>query len=718
MLVRRLRPSGRLLVPMTVIVVLLAGFGGTPAALAQAGWTPFGELPGADAYRDVARNARRIGLGGRVRDIRFDETHAYFLSGDGWQRVDLATGERSEADATALPDRIRASRGNGRRGGRGRAARGRQVTEEPSPDGTFTAVHRDYNVWLRSESGQEIPVTTDGTEANRFGTASWVYGEELDQSTAMWWSPDGAYLAFYEFDVSNTRDYYLLDGLSELRTGIMRERYPKAGDPNPIAGLRVLDVEGGGIATVDVGEDPEQYVYAVRWTPDSSELLFNRTNRHQNVLEVMAADPTTGATRLVVEERQETWQRNRPEMRFLEDGRRFIWETEKSGWKRYELRDLDGSLINPLTGTTAPTSEAPTESIVKVDEDAGVLWFTMRNSETPTNDQLHRVNLDGSDERRITSVDLNHGSFQIAPDGRTVAAMRQAVDHAPETVLYDQDGREIAVLATGDVSGLEKGGFHGGELLRFTAADGTTPLQAVLHLPAGADLESVAKYPLVVDVYGGPESRGPSNTWSPANALCELGFAVAKIENRGTVGRGKAFEGATYLQLGVADLDDQVAGVKAILEAHPEIDPARVGITGHSYGGYMAALAMVRHPDVFAAGVAGAPVTDWRNYDTIYTERYMRTPEENREGYDAGSAVRLAENLEGDLLLLHGMRDDNVHPSNTFQMAARLQDRDIPFEMIMFPTATHGIGSAAYRSSKWSFLQKHLDGAATANRKP
>ena len=494
MFARLLGSSGRLVAPVTATVVLLTGLSGTPAALAQAGWTPFAELPGADAYRDVARNARRIGLGGRVRDIRFDETHAYFLSGDGWQRVELATGERSEADAEALPARPRASRGGGRRGGRGRAARGRQVTEEPSPDGNLTAVHRDYNVWLRSESGQEIPVTTDGTEANRFGTASWVYGEELDQSTAMWWSPDGAYLAFYEFDVSNTRDYYLLDGLSELRTGIMRERYPKAGDPNPIAGLRILDVEGGGIATVEVGEDPEQYVYAVRWTPDSGELLFNRTNRHQNVLQVMAADPRTGETRLVVEERQDTWQRNRPEMRFLEDGRRFIWETEKSGWKRYELRDLDGSLINPLTGTTEATGAAPTESIVKVDEAAGVLWFTMRNSETPTNNQLHRVRLDGSDERRITSVDLNHGSFQIAPDGRTVAAMRQAVDHAPETALYDEDGREIAVLATGDVSGLSEGGFHGGELLRFTAADGTTPLQAVLHLPAGADRDAVAKY--------------------------------------------------------------------------------------------------------------------------------------------------------------------------------------------------------------------------------
>ena len=691
-------------------------FTATPSTHAQTtGWKPLRDLPGADSMATVVRSARRIGGGGNVRDIRFDETHAYWLSSEGWRQVDLADGTIEEADAEALPKRAGGTGGRGGRGG-ARPARGRQLTEARSSAEPWTAVHLENNVWIRSDDGVELPVTTDGTEAFRYGTASWVYGEELDQTDAMWWSPDGRYLAFYAFDVSPTRDYHLVDGLTGLRSEIKSERYPKAGDPNPIAGLRIFEKATGDMVTVDVGDDTDQYVYAVRWTPDGSELLFNRTNRHQDHLEVMAADPETGGCRLVVEERQDTWQRNRPMMRFLEDGRRFIWETEKSGWKQYELRDLDGTLVNPLTGRTALTEDFPVESVVKVDEDAGVLWFTMRSSSTPLNNQLHRVNLDGTDERRFTSVDLNHGSFRISPDGRTVAAMRQAVDHPPETVLYGEDGVELAVLARGDDSGLAAAGLHGGELVRFLAPDGTTPLHAVLHLPAGADRDAIAAYPLVVDVYGGPESRGPSNTWSPANSLCELGFAVAKIENRGTIGRGKSFEGATYLRLGGPDLDDQVAGVKAILEAHPEIDPKRVGITGHSYGGYLSALALVRYPEVFRAGVAGAPVTDFRNYDTIYTERYMRTPAENREGYDAGSAVKLAGRLEGALLLLHGMQDDNVHPSNTFQMAAKLQDADIPFQMQLFPNATHGIRSAAYRSSKWSFLQEHLDAASTAGK--
>lgn len=674
------------------------------------GWTPFDQMPGAEAMARVGRESRRIGGGGIVRDVRFDADAAYFLSPEGWIRVDLTTGERTAADATALP-----ARAGGDGGGRGdrprgpRPARGRQRTEAVSDDGEWTAAHVDHNVVVRSNGGVELPVTTDGSEAFRYGTACWVYGEELDQTDAMWWSPDGRFLAFYAFDVSPTRDYFLVDGLTGLRSEVKKERYPKAGDPNPIAGLRIFEPGTGRIATVDVGDDTDQYVYAVSWTPDSSELLFHRTNRHQDHLEVMAADPRTGASRLVVEERQDTWQRNRPLMRFLQDGRRFIWETERTGWKQFELRDLDGSRIAALS-----EGDHAAESIVSLDEDAGVLWYTARSSETPLNDQLHRVNLDGTDRRRITSVDLDHGRFVIAPGGHAVAAVRQAVDHAPETVVYDEDGREVAVLATGDTSGLAPLGLRGGELVRFTSADGSTPLHAVLHLPAGADADAVARYPLVVDVYGGPESRGPQNGWSPANPLCELGFAVAKIENRGTLGRGKAFEGATYLRLGVPDLDDQVEGVKAILAAHPEIDPKRVGITGHSYGGYMSALAMVRHPDVFRAAVAGAPVTDFRNYDTIYTERYMRTPQENAEGYDAGSAVKLAANLRGALLLLHGMQDDNVHPANSFQMAQRLQDADIPFEMQIFPNATHGIPSPAYRSSKWSFLQKHLGAEATA----
>ena len=689
---------------MIGIRILLAVFISATPVFALGG-DSFKDLPGAQNIRATQTAARSIGRGGRIGDVRFGDDAIFFLAGD-WYRFDLKTGERTSAESKDLPARVRAQSSRNRRRGGARPARGRQRTSEESPDGTMTAIHQDHNVILSGGEGMNIPVTVDGTEAFRFGTASWVYGEELDQSTAMWWSPDSSRLAFYAFDVSPTRDYYLLSGLTGLRTGVTKERYPKAGDPNPIAGLRVVDVASGDITTVDVGDDPEQYVYSVRWTPDGSELLFNRTNRHQDHLEVMAANPSTGETRVVVEERQDTWQRNRPEMRFLEDGNRFIWETEKSGWKQWELRDLDGTLVNPLTGTTEEFSNSAVESIVKLDEENGVLWYTMRSSETPLNDQLHRVNLDGSDERRMTGVDLNHSNFRISPDGKFVVASRESVEVPPETVVYDENATELGVLAKGDLSGLEKEGLRGGELIRFTAADGSTPLHAILHVPRNFD--PTKKYPLLVDVYGGPESRGPQNRFTVANPYCELGFAIVKIENRGTLGRGKAFEGATHLKLGVPDLDDQAAGVQALIDMYPWIDGDNVGMTGHSYGGYMAALALVRHPEIFHAAVAGAPVTDFRNYDTIYTERYMRTPKENPSGYDAGSAVKMATKLKGDLMLVHGMEDDNVHPSNSFQMAHVLQSADIPFEMQIFPTSGHGIGSPAYRSSKWSFLQEHL----------
>ena len=662
----------------------------------------FEDLDGASKMRSVQTAARAFGGGGRVGDVRFDLDAVYVLDGS-WKRYDVVSGDVTEVERDALPEAKRSERRRPRGRSGPRPARGRQSTEAPSPDGSMTAVHSAFNIHLRKDdgSGIEAPVTIKGNEGFRYGTASWVYGEELDQSTAMWWSPDSSKLAFYAFDVSPTQDYFLTSGLNELRTSIARERYPKAGDPNPIAGLRILDVASGGITTVDVGPDTDQYIYAVEWTPDGSELMFHRTNRHQNHLEVLAADPATGTTRLIVEEEQETWQRNAPEMRFLEDGHRFLWETEKSGWKQWELRDLDGTLINALT-----SGAFPVESILSIDEEVGRLYYTAKSSETPINEQVHRVNLDGTDPRRYTSADLHHSDVRLSPDGRFVVTTRQAFDVPPATVLYDEEGHELVVFAEGSLDGAAEAGFSGGRLLPFTSTDGTTRLHAFLHMPN--DFDPTKKYPLLIDVYGGPESRGPANRFNLANPYCELGFAIAKIENRGTRGRGKAFEGATYLNLGGPDLDDQVAGVKAMLAAYPWLDGERVGITGHSYGGYMSALGVVKHPDVFHVAVAGAPVTDFRNYDTIYTERYMRTPQENAKGYDAGSAVKRARSLKGNLLFVHGMMDDNVHPSNTFQMASALQRADIPFEMQLFASSGHGIGSPAYRSAKWSFLQEHL----------
>jgi dipeptidyl-peptidase-4 len=317
------------------------------------------------------------------------------------------------------------------------------------------------------------------------------------------------------------------------------------------------------------------------------------------------------------------------------------------------------------------------------------------------------VRLDGSGGECVTTPDRHWSRFEFSPDGTRLVARGETPVDPPNTVLFSLEGepRPLATLAESAPDAVEAAGVPPSELFTCTAADGATTLWGILHFPPGFDPQR--RYPLVIDVYGGPHSQAITGRFDPGPAERAFGVIVAKVDNRGTKGRGKAFESATYLKLGGPDADDQAAAVRALAE-RPGIDRHRVGIHGHSYGGTMAATCALRFPELFHVAVAGAPVTDWRNYDTIYTERWMRTPVENPEGYAAADLAARARELQSSLLLLHGMVDDNVHPSNTFQLAKALQDADVPFEMQIFPSADHGIGSPAYRSAKWSFLVQGL----------
>ena len=683
------------------------------ASPASISWDRYEDIPGADKVQAAQATSRRLVRSASGGSVRWDVENgrAWTRSGDQWVVLDLATGTEVDAADQDPPEAAERQRRRGRRGGMvDRPARGRQATRMQSPDGAMTAIHRDHNVILSRKDGSEIAVTTEGDSRNRFGTASWVYGEELGQQTAMWFSPDSKKLAYYAFDVTDVPDYYLLGGLTDLRTDIMDEAYPKPGDPNPIANLRIHDIESGKDIAVDVGDDDDQYVYDIEFSPDSKHLLYRRMNRHQNVLEVVMVDPETGESRVLIREEQPTWVAHDSELRWLADGRRFLWASERSGFRTFELWDLEepeGRLATLGDGTF------PTERIARIDEDenlpgGGTLYFSGYGDEHPMNLQLYSVNFDGSDLTRMTGEALNHSNFDIAPDGSGVVATGQTWESASESILYGKDGMRIKTLATSDLSRLEASTRRASELFSFETEDGTETCYGRIHYPD--DFDPGRKWPILVDVYGGPESRALRNNYEISNPVTEFGLVVVQIDNRGTEGRGKAFEGATYLKLGQVDLGDQAHGVKTLLERHDFLDGDRVGITGHSYGGYMSALAVLRHPDVFHVAVAGAPVTDWRNYDTIYTERYMRTPGENKLNYDLGSCVKLANRLEGELLLLHGMIDDNVHPSNAWQLVNALQSKNIPFEMQFFPNATHGIYSPASRSAKWSFLVEHLVG--------
>jgi dipeptidyl-peptidase-4 len=371
---------------------------------------------------------------------------------------------------------------------------------------------------------------------------------------------------------------------------------------------------------------------------------------------------------------------NNPEMRWLADGRRFIWASERTGFRNLYLYDISGKLLATLTD-----HRYEVQSVVQVDERAGVLYYTARSGDNHMKLQLHRVGLDGKGDRRITDPAFNH-QVSIAPDGRHFVDVAQTHDRAPATRLLDADGKVLAELATSDLSRFDELGLKRVELFTFTAADGVTQLHGLLHKPSNFD--STKTYPVLVSVYGGPATNGASETFTTPHPYTELGFLVVTLDARSAAGRGKKFLDAIYQKLGVTEIDDMAAGVKA-LRARPYVDGSRVGIFGTSYGGYASAMALLRHPDVFQAASAMSPVTDWRNYDTIYTERYMWTPQGNRAGYDAGSAMTYADSLRGRLMLYYGTADNNVHPANSLQLIAALQRARKSFDVQVGPDRGH-----------------------------
>ncbi len=498
------------------------------------------ELPGYANSIKIRDARRELSGGGRVTGLEWSadgKSVAYKKDGEKLQ-LELATynvGPAVETPAYQPPETSRAPR----RGGVGRAM---QRTVEVSPDKKWKAVYRDYNVMLESnedDDAEAITVTTDGNERLRYGTGCWVYGEELFQDEAMWWSPDSKLLVFYEMDEQHMQDYYLTLNNTRAYTKIQAVRYPKAGDDNPNVALLVYDLETKATKRLEIDGEPMQYLFNIKFTPAGDELLVSRTNRLQNTLDILAVNPRSGDVRTVVSETQETWQENKPLLQFLDDNQRFVWETEKNGYKHYELRNLAGELLNPLS----KVDNYPCGGIVNIDEQAGWFYYTAFSAENPYNVQLHRVKLDGTQHQRLTSSPLSHSNFEIAPDHSHVVAVRQQLDVPPSTVVYNSDGKEVAVLNEGDTKGAEELGLSPPELFSFTSSDGTTEIFGTLHKPANFDPDK--KYPLVIDVYGGPQSSAFRNSYQAANPMCELGFLIAKIGNRGTQGAARRLKALT-----------------------------------------------------------------------------------------------------------------------------------------------------------------------------
>ncbi|HEY3779996.1 MAG TPA: DPP IV N-terminal domain-containing protein [Fimbriimonadaceae bacterium] len=665
-------------------------------------------MPRYDRYNNMRSEIFGSIRGGSVL-VEWASNGDWFLFQKDGKEMKYTVSTHATTEATQKEEEEVQNQRQNPQAGRAAPQRGRQYAESFSPDGSMKAFNLDRNVWISKQDGTgAVQVTTKGNPSDRtkFGQASWVYGEELDMREAMWWSPDGKKLAYYGFDESKVPDYYVLLNQVYIQDKVDVEAYPKAGVPNPVVTLFVYDLASKKSSKIDTAlNDPSvgEYVYDVKWSPDGKELLYNRTNRHQNHLQFVAADPLTGKCRVIVDENwSKTWTENHPPIEWLPaksgHSQQFLWISERNGFRNIYLGDISGSPLKPITKFNFEVQE-----ILAVDEPRQEIYFMARDGENPYKLQLHKIKIDGTGEERLTDPHLSH-SVQLAPDQKHFVDVEQDLTTPPSTVLCDDHGKVLETLAATDDSRFKTNKLKKAERLVFKAADGVTDLYGYVTFPS--DFDPSKKYPVLVSVYGGPASGTTSEHFVLPSPITEMGFLVAWFDGRGTAGRGRAFEDAIYDKLGMVEIDDQAAGAK-YLASRPYVDGAHIGIFGTSYGGYASAMCLLRHPEVFHAAVAASPVTDWRNYDSIYTERYMGMPTDadNLKGYEMGTAANYAKDLNGKLMLYYGTADNNVHPSNTLQLVQALQRAGKSFDLMVRPDEGHS-GPDANRM--WEYFVDNL----------
>ncbi len=586
--------------------------------------------------------------------------------------------------------------------------------EDPkfSPDGKWISFVRDSNLWVTNIStGDTKAVTSGGSEEILKGKLDWVYPEELDTRTAYWWSPDSTKLAYYEMDERPVTRYPIMDMSSPL--GAMEyTRYPQAGEANPIVRVGVVAVSGGETKWMDTGADTNVYLARVDWLHDSRQVAIQRLNRAQNELDLLFCDATTGASQKVLAENDKYWINVSDDLYFFSDNQSFLWSSERTGFRHFYLYDVSGKQIDQLTSgdweVGGLSGFGPRSTQPGVDEEHGYIYFRS-NKDDVLESQLYRLSLRDKKITRITREAGSH-STEIAPDHSAFVDIFSSSMTPPRQDLYRADGSHLAAINENKVSELAEYHLSPVEFLNVSANDGAK-LYASIIKPANFDPSK--KYPVLISVYGGPHVQVVRNGWGGGGFLwheflAQHGYIIFSLDNRGSWGRGHAFETPIYHQLGKVELEDQLAGVK-YLKSLPYVDSSRIGIWGGSYGGFMTLNALFNAPDTFKAGIADAPVSDWKLYDTIYTERYMGRPQDNPEGYKNSSPANQSSQLKGKLMLAHGTGDDNVHFANSTELINLLIDGGhYPDRLMIFPGRGHGISDPGARVQLFRGLTQFL----------
>lgn len=560
---------------------------------------------------------------------------------------------------------------------------------ELSPDGKWVAYVKDNNLYLFNiETSQETQVTTDGKINSIInGAVDWVYEEEFSIKKGFHWSPDSKYIMYYRFDESNVKTYQLTYYKGDEYPEIYEYKYPKAGEDNSLVDVCVYDVINRKSIKMDVGSNYDQYIPRIYWTYMPGKALIFRLNRLQNHLDILMADVTTGQTKLIYQEDNKYYVEITDNFYVFKDNSGFIFSSEKNGYQQLFFRSMDGKNEYCMT-----TGNFDVNKLIGVDEKNKLVYY-LSHEDGAIHCMPYVISLDGKNKKKLFD-ELGWYDITLSGNAQYMLVNYSNANTPPVFSLYTISGKLVKTLENnGEIKEkLKKYGFVSMEFFSFKTSEGIE-LNAWMMKPSR--MEPQKRYPVLMYMYGGPGINTVKNEYDPMDyawfqLLVQNGYIVVSVDNRGTGGRGEEFKKCTYLNLGKLEVFDQIEGAK-YLSKLPFVDSTRIGAFGWSFGGFLSSLCITRGANHFKAAVAVAPVTNWKYYDNIYTERYMRKPSENPEGYEKNSPIYWAKKMKGKFLLIHGMTDDNVHLQNAAELARELVNNNKDFEMFFYPNKNHGI---------------------------
>jgi len=577
-----------------------------------------------------------------------------------------------------------------------------------SPQGNYISFIREQNIFtLNIKSGEETQLTYDGKEHIKNGMAEFVAQEEMGRMTGYWWSKDESKMAFTRIDESPVEIVTRADIYSD-KIMLVEQRYPFAGKDNVKIELAVIALDSKKVKWVDLGKDKDIYLPRVKWTNDNSTLSYQWQSRDQKQLTLKTFDWYSQKNKTLIKEQNHTWLNLNKDLHYLKNGN-FIWASEKDGFKHLYLHDANGKLIRQLT-----EGEWVVDKIENIDEKNEIIYFTGRK-DTPLEKHLYSVSIKSSKVNRISKRNGIH-NIKFSKDSKNYVDYFSSAKTPPQVSLHNNRGRRLAWLSENKVDKNHplyeyKEDFIEPEFGSFTLRDtnqGNTRLFYRLYKPSGFDPSK--KYPVMVYLYGGPHAQMVSNHWGDnfLQYMAQQGYVVFTVDNRGSNYRGKKFEDGLYRAMGSLEVEDQVNGVR-FLHGFSWVDKEKIGVYGHSYGGYMTLMSMFKAGEYFKAGVAGAPVTDWSLYDTHYTERYMGTPNKDSEAYKNASVFPYATQLKGPLLIYHGMADDNVLFKNSTRLYKLLQDNNIQFSVMDYPGKKHSLRGKKTQMHRANMIRTFFD---------